>query len=137
MKLCLFGVVALLTLINVSPAARALSSIPSVMARVPFSFSVGHDQLPPGTYTLTQDPWGLVTLESLDRRVNVIVTTTTEPCSMSGDNLIFRRYGDHHFLGAVSTSVLSAHFPVSKLEKSIQVRKMPRGQISVAVRQPA
>ena len=137
MKLCLFAVVAIIALINVSPAARALPSIPAVMARIHFSFSVGQDQLPPGTYTLRQDPRGLVTIESLDGRVNVIVTTTTEPCSMSGDKLIFRRYGDHYFLGAVSTSVLSAHFGVSKLEKSIQLRQMPRGQVSIAASQAA
>ena len=136
MQLFLSAVTALLVSARVSTAAQALSSDPAVMARVPFSFSVGQDQLPAGTYTLSQDPWGLVTLQSLDRRVNVIVTTTTEPCSMSGDKLVFRRYGSHHFLGAVSTSVLSAHFPVSKLEKSIQFRKMSQGQISVAAMQP-
>jgi hypothetical protein len=134
MKLFLFAVTALISLANVSTAARAFSSNPAVMAKIPFSFSVGHDQLPSGTYTLSQDPWGLVTLQSLDRRVNVIITTTDEPCSMSGDKLVFRRYGDHYFLGRVSTSVLSAHFPVSKLEKTIQYQMMGEGQTSVAVR---
>jgi hypothetical protein len=134
MKLFLFAITALLTLANVSTAARALSSNQAVMVKVPFSFSVGHDQLPSGTYTLSQDPWGLVTLKSLDRRVNVIITATYEPCSMSGDKLVFRRYGGHYFLGKVSTSVLSAHFPVSKLEKTIRYQMMGEGQTSVAAR---
>jgi hypothetical protein len=134
MKLFLFAVTALLTLANVSTAARALSSNPAVMAKVPFSFSVGHDQLPSGTYTLTQDPWGLVTLQSLDRRVNVIISTTNEPCSMSGDKLVFRKYGDHYFLSKISTSVLSAHFPVSKLEKTVRYQMIGEGQTSVAAR---
>ena len=119
MKLFLFAVTALLTLANGSTAARAFSSN-SVVATVPFNFSVGHEQLPSGTYTLSQDPWGLVTLKSLDRRVNVTITTTNEPCSMTGDKLVFRRYGGHYFLAKVSTSVLSAHFPVSKSEETIR-----------------
>jgi hypothetical protein len=134
MKLFLFTVTALLALANVSNAARALSSDSVVMAKVPFSFSVGHEQLPSGTYTLSQDPWGLVTIKSLDRRVNVIITKTNEPCSMSGDKLVFRRYGDHYFLGKVSTSVLSAHFPVSKLEKTVRYQMTAEGQTPLAAR---
>jgi hypothetical protein len=134
MKMFLFAVTALLALANVSTAARALSSNPAVMAKVPFNFSVGHDQLPLGTYTLSQDPWGFVTLQSLDRHVNVTITATNEPCSVAGDKLVFRRYGDHYFLSKVSTSVLSADFPVSKLEKTVRYQMTGEGQISVAAR---
>lgn len=134
MKLFLFAVTVLLALANVSTAARALSSNPVVMAKVPFNFSVGHDQLPSGTYTLSQDQWGLVTLQSIDQHVNVIIRTTNEPCSMSGDKLVFRKYGDHYFLGKISTSVLSAHFPESKFEKTIRYQRMVEGQTSVATR---
>ena len=52
MKLFLFTITALLTLANVATAARALSSNQVVLAKVPFSFTVGHDQLPSGTYTI-------------------------------------------------------------------------------------
>jgi hypothetical protein len=123
MKLFLFAITALLTLANVSTAARALSSNSAVLAKVPFNFTVGHDQLPSGTYTISRDPWGLVTMKSIDRRLNVIVTTTCEPDSMAGDKLIFRRYGDRYFLGKVSTSVFSAHFPMSKLEKAVRYQE--------------
>jgi hypothetical protein len=123
MKLFLFTITALLTLANVATAARALSSNPAVLAKVPFNFTVGHDQLPSGTYTISRDPWGLVMMQSMDRRVTVIVTTTVEPYSTSGDKLVFRRYGDRYFLGKVSTSVFSAHFPLSKLEKAIRYKE--------------
>jgi hypothetical protein len=81
---------------------------------------VGHDQLPSGTYTISRDPWGLVTMKSVDRRFAVSVTTTFEPDVPQGDKLVFRRYGDRYFLGKVSSSAFSAHFPVSKLEKTIR-----------------
>jgi len=120
MKLFLFAVSALLTLANVATAARALTSSEAVLARVPFNFTVGHDQLPSGTYIISRDPWGLVTMKSVDRRFTVSVTTTFEPDLPKGDKLVFRRYGDRYFLGKVSSSAFSAHFPVSKLEKTIR-----------------
>jgi hypothetical protein len=120
MKLFLFAVTAVLTLANASTAARALSSNPVVMAKVPFDFIVGHDQFPSGTYTISRDPWGFVTMKSLDRRLNVAVTTTFAPDSMAGNKLVFRRYGGRYFLGKVSTSTFSAQFPLSTLEKAIR-----------------
>jgi hypothetical protein len=123
MKLFLFTITALLTLANVATAARALSSNQVVLAKVPFSFTVGHDQLPSGTYTIRRDAWGLVTMQSIDRRLNVSVTTTFAPDSTAGDKLVFRRYGDHYFLGKVSSSAFSAQFPLSKLEKAIRYKE--------------
>jgi hypothetical protein len=137
MKLFLFTITALLTLANVATAARALSSNSVVLAKVPFNFTVGHDQLPSGTYTISRDPWGLVTMQSIDRRLNVTVTTTVEPDSMAGDKLVFRRYGDRYFLGKVSSTAFSAHFPVSKMEKTIQYqepRTVAEHQKSIAAR---
>ena len=64
MKLFLFAITALLTLANIATAARALSSNKAVLATVPFNFTVGHDQLPSGTYTISRDPWGLVTMKA-------------------------------------------------------------------------
>jgi hypothetical protein len=118
MKPFIFAVNALLALASFSTAARALSSNSAVLAKVPFNFTVGYDQLPSGTYTISGDPWGIVKIQSIDRLVNVSVATTVEPQSMSGDKLVFRRYGDRYFLSKVSTSVLSVHVPVSKLEKA-------------------
>jgi hypothetical protein len=137
MKLFLFTITALLTLANVATAARALSSNPVVQAKVPFNFTVGHDQLPAGTYTISRDPWGLVTMKSIDRRLNVIVTTTVEPDSLAGDKLVFRRYGDRYFLGKVTSTAFSAHFPVSKLEKTTQyqeARSIAESQYSTRAR---
>jgi hypothetical protein len=133
MKLFLFAITALLALANGATAARAFSNH-AVMAKVPFSFSVGQDQLPSGTYTLSQNPWGLVTLQSLDRSVTLMISKTDDPSLMSGDKLVFRKYGDHYFLSSVSSSVLSAHFPVSNLEKTMRQQMTEEGQIAVAAR---
>jgi hypothetical protein len=137
MRLFLYTITALLTLANVASAARAFSSNPVVLAKVPFNFTVGHDQLPSGTYTISRDPWGLVKMQSIDRRLNVMITTTVEPDAMAGNKLVFRRYGDRYFLGKVSSTAFSAHFPVSKMEKTIQyqeARTIAESQYSMSVR---
>jgi hypothetical protein len=137
MKLFLFAITALLSVANLATAARALSSNSAVLANVPFNFTVGHDQLPAGTYTIKQNPWGLVTMQSIDRRLNVSVTTTFAPDSMSGDKLVFRKYGDHYFLSTISSSVFSARFPVSKSEKAIRyhdAQAVSESQESIAAR---
>ncbi len=137
MKLFLFAITALLTLANIATAARALSSNKAVLATVPFNFTVGHDQLPPGTYTISRDPWGLVTMKSVDRRFIVSVTTTFEADVPKGDKLVFRRYGDRYFLGKVSSDAFSAQFPVSKLEKTMsyqEARTIAQSQRSIATR---
>ena len=137
MKLFLFAVTAVLTLANVATAARALSSNGAVLAKVPFNFTVGHDQLPSGTYTISRDPWGLVTMKNVDRRFTVFVTTTFEPDLPQGGKLVFRRYGDRYFLGKVSSTVFSADFPVSKLEKTIRyqdTQTIAESQRSIAAR---
>jgi hypothetical protein len=119
-KLFLFAITALLILANIATAARALSSNEVVLAKVPFNFTVGHNQLPSGTYTISRDPWGMVTMKSVDRRFAVSVTTTFEPDLPKGDKLFFRRYGERYFLGRVSSSAFSAHFPESNLEKTLR-----------------
>jgi hypothetical protein len=129
MKVFLFTVTALLTLANLSTAARAFSSNPSVVAKVPFNFTVGHDQLPSGTYKISRDPSGLITIQNMDRQLNVLVATTVEPVSMVGNKLVFHRYGDQYFLSKISSSVFSVHVPVSKLEKRVRHQEaQPAGE---------
>ena len=119
MKLFLFAITALLTLANIATAARALSK-EAVLAKVPFNFTVGHDQLPSGTYTISRDPWGLVTVKSMERHFAVTVTTTFEPDLPMGDKLVFRRHGNRYFLSKVSSSAFSVHFPEPNLAKLVR-----------------
>ena len=119
MKLFLFAIAALLTLANIATAARALSN-EAVLAKVPFNFTVGHDQLPSGTYTISRDPWGQVTVKSTERPFAVTVTTTFEPDLPMGDKLVFRRYGDRYFLSKVSSSAFCVHFPDPGLAKTVR-----------------
>ena len=130
MKLFLFAIAALLTLANIATAARALSN-DAVLAKVPFNFTVGHDQLPSGTYTISRDPWGQVTVKSMERHFAVTVTTTFEPDLPMGDKLVFRRYGDRYFLSKVSSSAFCVHFPEPGLGKLVRHQDAPAGAKSL------
>jgi len=116
----LFAVTALLAVASLSTAARALSSSSALQAEVPFNFTVGYKQLPSGNYIIKCNSGGVITVESIDHQRRVVVTSITKPESTRGDKLIFRKYGDHYFLGKVSSSAFSADFPSSKLETSVR-----------------
>jgi hypothetical protein len=122
-----FTLNALLAFASLFGALPAFSSNPAVRADVPFNFTVGHELLPSGSYLISRDMWGVIKIQSMDQsRTATCVTTIGDAHSDSGDKLIFRKYGDHYFLGRVSTSAFSAHVPVSKMEKWIQSQKTER-----------
>jgi hypothetical protein len=112
----LFAVTALLAVASLSTAARALSTSSALRAEIPFNFTVGYEQLPSGSYIIKCNSTGEITVESIDHQRRVVVTSITKPESTRGDKLVFRKYGDRHFLGKVSSSVFSVDFPPSKLE---------------------
>jgi hypothetical protein len=116
----LFAVTALLAVASLSTAARALSPSSALQAEVPFNFTVGYKQLPSGNYIIKCNSGGVITVESIDHQRRVVFNSITKPESTRGDKLIFRKYGDHYFLGKVSSSAFSADFPSSKLETSVR-----------------
>ena len=116
----LFAVTALLAVASLSTAALALSPSSALQAEVPFNFTVGYKQLPSGNYIIKCNSGGVITVESIDHQRRVVVTSIIKPESTRGDKLIFRKYGDHYFLGKVSSSAFSADFPSSKLETSVR-----------------
>ncbi len=114
----LFAITALLTVASLSTAARALSPSSALQAEVPFNFTVGYQQLPAGSYIIKCNSGGMITVESIDHQRRVVVASITKPESTRSDKLVFRKYGDHYFLGNVNSSIFSADFPLAKSEKS-------------------
>ncbi len=116
----LFAVTALLAVASFSTAARALSPSSALQAEVPFNFTVGHQQLPSGSYIIKCHSGGMITVESIDHQQRVAVGSITRPEATRDDKLVFRKYGERYFLRKISSSVFSADLPFSKLETSVR-----------------
>ena len=97
----------LATLICVAAlAAGALALTPEALmkAEIPFAFSLGEQELPAGTYTLSRaNAQGLMILRNEDLAKNVaFITRTISPKAVSEHaTLEFHRYGDQYFLTRV------------------------------------
>jgi hypothetical protein len=112
---------AFFALMTLGAAARVYAQDPAIEAKVPFSFNVGADTLPPNTYTVTANSPGVVEIHSPDKRV--MVTTAAYNGNIQSDHgskLVFSRYGDQYFLRRIlrpGVQQLTVEIPVSDREK--------------------
>jgi hypothetical protein len=105
----LVGVLALITLVTVSNA-KGQSASQQFTATIPFAFNVGDETLPAGEYEVA-----IVNPSSDQRVLRIRSTKGTESVmlqthlvtskSTSKAKLVFRGYGDSHFLAQAWTGV--------------------------------
>jgi hypothetical protein len=82
----------------------AASAQDRVEANIPFEFRVGQSLLPAGKYTVgTLGPSGTVMIRSVDARAAAIVITNAAQTNQrpTTGKLVFRKYGETHFLSQV------------------------------------
>ena len=103
MKKLFYTLMMLVALVAVAGTAQAQTNNPqTVIAKIPFAFSVGKTSLPAGKYTFT------VVNPSSDRKVleirNVdghasamVLTNTIDGRSADNAKLVFERYDDQYF----------------------------------------
>ena len=128
------AVIIFLTLVSAAKTS-AQSVNQQLVADIPFSFTVANETLPAGTYKVT------VINPSSDQKVIRISSVEGNRSAMvrmmpivgsegSGSRLVFRRYGDHHFLAQAWTSgdVYGMESRKSKTERSIGKDLASNGQ---------
>ena len=79
----------------------AAAQAQSVTVNIPFDFSANDQNVPAGKYRISlQAPWHLffVDTQSTKKQYLMVVQPTWEQNSQDGGRLIFRRYGDSHYL---------------------------------------
>jgi hypothetical protein len=109
-------------------AAHAQSA--PVKATIPFSFTVGGQTLPAGEYQVRQQANSphLIAVTSADRKISAItIRQAAYAKSTSGRSvLIFRRYGNQHFLARVFAEGLTvgSELPMSKAERRL-IKRLP------------
>jgi hypothetical protein len=122
-----FLVAALFTLMAFGVVAKVQAQDPGIIAKVPFSFTIGNDVLPPNTYTVTANSPGVVELSSPDKHVRVTTAAYNGNIqSDHGSKLVFSRYGDQYFLRRVlkpGVQQLTVEIPVSDGEKKARSRE--------------
>jgi hypothetical protein len=93
---------------------------------VPFDFYAGNEQLPAGDYTfemasgITQTG-SLVTIRT-QKGVGMCMLITRPGTDAADSKLLFNKYGDRHFLSAVSIQGFTAGVKMQKLEKELRAQ---------------
>jgi hypothetical protein len=93
-----------------------------VNATVPFTFTVGDQTLPSGTYTIGSSATNstLITMRNWDKKVAILSLGQSNQGDRGTDNtLVFHKYGNQYYLSEIRSEGASMHihFPASKAEK--------------------
>lgn len=117
---------ALIAFASFAAAGSALAQDRAAQATVPFDFTVGDKLLPPGTYIITPQDYGVIMIQNPRRNITVLTTTTfdsREP--RSGGKLVFNKYGDQYFLREIlcSQAAMNMAVPASKQEKRVRTQQ--------------
>ena len=93
-----------------------------VKATVPFSFTVGGQTLPSGTYTIGSRATSpeLLAIRNWDKKVNILTMGRPDQSDPRHENtLVFHKYGDQYFLSDIHSegSSMNIHFSTTKAEK--------------------
>jgi hypothetical protein len=109
--------VAITVLFGLGVAAKAETRA-EIVVTLPFSFVVGGETLPAGTYTvsrLSDEKFDGLILASYDKHTSVFVRPSEfESASPDKPQMSFQRVGDQHFLSTIQTTWDVYHFPVSR-----------------------
>jgi hypothetical protein len=118
-SIALFALVSLVTVGSISAQERA------VKANVPFDFTVGDKLLPAGTYMISTENANVIKIQSSDRRVAILSTTTSDGKESKTAELVFNKYGDQYFLHEIlcSSADMNMAVPASKQEKRARTQE--------------
>jgi hypothetical protein len=103
--------------------AHAQSQGHSLVVNIPFGFDVGSKHLPPGIYTVSTMSPDIVQIRNLSDSAMVLTHGGESYKPTKSAKLVFRRYGEHYFLGQVWFNEADTTFvecPKSKTEKLAQ-----------------
>jgi len=104
-----------------------------VKATVPFSFTVGDQTLPSGTYSIGSgvNPPYVLAIRNSDKNVSILTLARPDQDNHASDNtLVFHRYGNQYFLSQIRSdgASMNIHFPTSKAEKRAKTQVEEAGR---------
>ena len=132
--------IALLAIANFAMAGTSFAQSRAVQAKVPFDFTVGNHLLPSGTYTIKEEPTGLIVIKNRDKAITMVSLVDPDGNKAAGGGkLIFHRYGSQYFLTEIlcGWADMNVRVPASKTEKRVQLQQAmvaPSGVTFIAAR---
>jgi hypothetical protein len=122
-------------LVTTIAAAAAFATVPvqtqevTLIARVPFEFSLNNVNLPRDTYRLSRMDGHkeMLMVRSLRKGVFVRINETEMPRDGAGPSLLFHRYGDQYFLREVRwEGAARLDLPETRAERDAAERRTGR-----------
>ena len=128
------GITMLTMILAIAFATAVVSanaqSVNTVVAKIPFEFSVGDKTLPAGKYQINQSLGNALTLQSSEPATSVSrLTNVIQPGKDKHARLLFHRYGERYFLAEVWSGAGDVG---RQLLKSRQERAIEREMSSIA-----
>lgn len=121
MKKQLLAIVATLSIVITLTVTGLAGLNTAVTANIPFDFMVSGKTLPAGNYTVSPGTSkGTLTIRSKDSRVAIgVIAMEATDKSKAKARLVFRRYGNQHFLAQVYDGISGSgqELPKSKAER--------------------
>lgn len=121
MKKQITTIVTMLSLISVLTALGIAAGLArSITANIPFNFTVSGKTLPAGKYDVTNGTTqGMLILRNAESHEAVAVITQRADDKMDEKAiLVFRRYGNQHFLASISDGYKTRELLVTKAERN-------------------
>jgi hypothetical protein len=117
--------------VTLAAASVYAQSDMSLKVNIPFEFSVGHQVLPAGEYTVRNMVLGVLVIRSVDCRASQTFSTmgTIASKTPNESSLVFHRYGDEYFLSTIWTT---GNDTGHELFKSRAEREIIRGSSKLA-----
>jgi hypothetical protein len=106
----------------------------TILARIPFDFTVGSKSFAAGEYSVTEQAPRVLAIRSADgRSAMVAMAHDFLPNAKPGEaKLTFNKYGDRYFLSQVSHSGRGWELPKSPVEKELIAKEASSNPVVVA-----
>jgi hypothetical protein len=112
---------------------------PSVVARIPFPFTVEHRQFPAGEYAIQIKEGGWLLLRSTDGKESAVVLTMPVPGKAPDSRgvAVFHQYGDRYYLSQVRVAASEIGRETLQAQDEVELAKKDKAHVVVLTVQPA
>ena len=104
------------------PATAVHAQNIHLQASIPFAFSSGNTNMPAGVYQVSRvGQTSFISIADHQDHQCMLLVRAEPDTAKTGNKLLFRKYGNQYFLGAIHSQLggaLNVELPVTKAEKS-------------------